>query len=193
MDRIKSKINSCGVDGIEENEVIEMKYWACIADAMTSYDYHYKITEEMEKPENQYGENYDENGRFYTPMRNSRGRYMSRGGRRGYEQYEPDWDNMEYMRDMDKDEGHMYYTDANMSGGSYNRSYSGNGNSRYDRAKRGYEESKANHPNDTDNNMKAIETLFDIIDGDMQELKPKMSQSEKTMAKNKLMSLANTL
>ena len=43
MDRIKSKINASGIDGITEQELIEMKYWACVADAMASFDYHFKI------------------------------------------------------------------------------------------------------------------------------------------------------
>lgn len=183
MDRIKSKINSCGVDGITEHELIEMKYWSCVADAMTSYDYHYKIIEEMEKPENEYGENYDYRGKYYTPMHENRGRrYMMTP--EDYREHEP-----EYYRDMDRRKGVMYYTESMPNhNGNMNM-----GSSRYDSAKRGYEESKANHPNDDPNNMKAIETIFTVLEGDMQELKPKMTTNERNMAKNKLTGLANML
>ncbi len=181
MECVKTRAEAKGLDNLDDNELCRMEKWVCIAEGIAEYDYYYHITEAMEQPENEYGVNYDENGRYYTPMRNSKGRYT----RRGYEMYDPDWSEMERMRDMDRKNGRMYYTDMNMNIGS--------GSSRYDRARRGYEESKNNHSGDNESNMKAIETLFDVIDGDMQELKPKMTQSEKSMAKNKLMSLANTL
>lgn len=182
MDRIKTKINSCGIDGITEQELIEMKYWTCVADAMTSYDYHYKIIEEMEKPENKYGENYDENGRFYTPTR-MRKYEMSP---KEYREHEP-----EYYRDMDRrTKGVMYYTDSNMNMSNNNRS---NNNSRYDMAKRGYEDNKAMHPSDDSSNMKAMEEVISVFEEDMKGMKSKMSTNEKTMARNKLTNLANML
>lgn len=62
-------------------------------------------------------------------------------------------------------------------------------NSRYDRARRGYEEIKEMHKGNTaqDNseNMKGLEELLNVIDGDVKELLPKMSPSEKTMLKQK--------
>jgi len=176
MDRIKSKINSSGIDAITEQELIEMKYWTCIADAMASYDYHFKIIEEMEKPENQYGVNYDENGRFYTPSRNSMGRYT-----RSPYMNEPD---LEHSRDMDRWAGRMYYTDISNMGGNYSES-------RYDRARRGYEESKQLNP-DMDN-MEAMEQLFDTFEDDIKRLKSKMTPNEKTIARNKLTNMSSTM
>lgn len=186
MDRIKSKINASGIDGITEQELIEMKYWACVADCMTSYDYHYKIIEEMEKPENQYGLTYDENGRFYTQPRNSLGQFRRR---RGYES-----DDMMY-RDMDNSMGRMYYSEGSGSS-SYNGGNSGSSNrgyseSRYDVARKGYEESKAANP--TMDNMSAMEKIFDVFEEDVKELKPKMTTNERTVAKNKLINMANMI
>lgn len=61
--------------------------------------------------------------------------------------------------------------------------------SRYDRARRGYEETKALHtnktPDDERENMRSLETLFGVVDGDIRELKPNMSPSEKAMAAQK--------
>lgn len=175
MDRVKSKINSNGVDAITEQELVEMKYWTAIADNMTSYDYHFKIIEEMDKAENEYGVNYDENGKFYTPPRNSMGQFR----RRGY-MYEPD---LEHYRDMDESRGRMYYTDSNHMG-----NYS---ESRYDRAKRGFEESKQLNPNK--DNMKSMEQMFDAFEEDVMELQPKMTPNEKSIARNKLSNMSNML
>lgn len=174
MDRVKSKINSNGIDAITEQELMEMKYWTAVADNMTSFDYHFKIIEEMEKPENEYGVNYDENGRFYTPSRNSMGRYT----RRPYL-----YDDMEHYRDMDVSKGKMYYTDSNHMG-----NYS---ESRYDRARRGYEESKQMNPNM--DNMHEMEQLFDAFEDDIKELKPRMTPNEKAIAKNKLTNMSSMM
>lgn len=180
MDRIKSKINSSGIDAITEQELVEMKYWTCIADAMTSYDYHFKIIEEMEKPENEYGVNYDENGRFYTPSRNMNGRYS----RMGYV-HDP---NVEYYRDMDSNAGRMYYTDYMNMGSNSNR---GIEDSRYERAKRGYEESKRMNPNS--DNMDAMERILESFEEDIEKLKPNMTANEKTIARNKLNEMFNMM
>lgn len=174
MDRVKSKINSSGIDAITEQELVEMKYWTTVADNMASYDYHFKILEEMEKPENQYGVNYDENGRYYTRPRNNMGEYTRR-------YVEPD---MEKYRDMDSSRGRMYYTDAYNRGRSYSES-------KYDRARRGYEESKQMNPEM--DNMAAMEQLFDVFEDDIKVLRPKMSTNEKSIARNKLSNMSNML
>ena len=184
MDRVKSKINSSGIDAITEQELIEMKYWTAVADNMTSFDYHFKIIEEMEKPENQYGVNYDENGRFYTQPRDNMGRYT----RRPYM-----YDDIEHYRDMDSSRGRMYYTDSNNMGEmngreANNREYQ---ESRYDRARRGYEESKQMNPGM--DNMSAMEQILDTFEDDIKELKPKMTQNEKNIARNKLANMSNML
>lgn len=63
------------------------------------------------------------------------------------------------------------------------------GNSRYDRARRGYEEkkemNKGNSPQENSENMKGLEELLNVVGGDVKELSPKMSPSEKAMAAQK--------
>lgn len=63
------------------------------------------------------------------------------------------------------------------------------GNSRYDRARRGYEEkkemNKGNSPQENSENMKSLEELLNVVGGDVKELSPKMSPSEKAMAAQK--------
>lgn len=66
---------------------------------------------------------------------------------------------------------------------------SGRINSRYDNARRGYEESKQMHGSNTkednDENLKNLEKVLAVIDEDVKELMPNMTPSEKTMLKAK--------
>lgn len=128
-------------------------------------------------------------------------------------------DNPEYGRDVDRERfGRMYYSSGgnssngnmgNMSGNRSNsgndvsdgrRNYDGDGRndgrrnenrseSRYDRARRGYSETKAMHnsktPDDERENMRGLEELLSVVDGDIRELKPDMSPSEKAMVAQK--------
>lgn len=226
----------------------------------------------------EYGMEEEDAKRFYRGQPRSRtsGRFMSRGdgrrsngGRRGYEEmmpmdYQMDIEDYkthpaEYMRDLDRMVGRMYYSGGGSSGGSgglsggsggssgqsgssggsggssdgssggssggssrgYSEGYSdgqsrgyeeGNrrgysegyeqgsrdgesrgrsqgGNSRYDRARRGYEEkkemNKGNSPQENSENMKGLEELLNVVGGDVKELTPKMSPSEKAMTAQK--------
>lgn len=138
----------------------------------------------MEKPENEYGVNYDENGRYYTGQpRNSHGEFM-----RGYVH-----DPVEHYRDMDYPMGRMYYSDGRNMGTSYggNGSMAHYSESRYERARRGFEESKMMNPNM--DNMAAIEQVFDAFEADIKELKPKMTSNEKSIARNKLTNISNMM
>lgn len=170
MECVKSKVDAMGMDNLNREDVEELKIWACIAKDIAEYDYYYHITEAMEKPENKYGVNYDENGKYYTPMRDSDGRYMSRAYDGMYDR-SPRYDKMYY-------EGE-YSTREN--------------NSRYDMARRGYEEAKMNHPTDDVTNMDKMKDIFEVLKGDMKELKPHMTSQEKTYARNELTNMANTL
>lgn len=75
------------------------------------------------------------------------------------------------------------YSDGERSGRS------GRSNSRYDNARRGYEESKQMHGSNTkednDENLKNLEKVLAVIDEDVKELMPNMTPSEKTMLKAK--------
>ena len=87
------------------------------------------------------------------------------------------------------------YNDGNRRG--YSEGYeqgnrdgrSQGGNSRYDRARRGYEEkkemNKGNSPQENSENMKGLEELLNVVGGDVKELTPKMSPSEKAMTAQK--------
>lgn len=62
--------------------------------------------------------------------------------------------------------------------------------SRYDRARRSYSETKdmhkANTKEDNDANMRGLESLLAVIDEDLKEIMPGLSASEKTMMKTKM-------
>lgn len=96
-----------------KKEMYEACYYKQIMEAMEEHDF--EDEEEI----------MDEGRRGYRGQpRDSRGRYMSRRGRRGYESsmmmYDEDWDDMERMRDMDRVYGRMGYSGSGSSsmGGS---------------------------------------------------------------------------
>lgn len=202
-----------GIDKIDAEEMGEVT--DMIKD-LAEAEYYAKISKAMDEAE--YGEDYDYSGAYDEherkgyrgQRRDSRGRYMSNRGRRGYESYmmpEMDWDDMEYQRDMDRNSHNkMYYTDGSMSGSSSmgggqssgsmssnsgNRGYS---ESRYDRAKRGYEETKAMHntgsADDKKKSMESLENYMKELSEDMSELVGKMDTNEKNMLRTKLQTLA---
>lgn len=170
MECVQSKIKAKGLDNVSISELEEFKCWTEIASNIAKYDYHYNIIEAMKKPENEYGVNYDENGKFYTPHRNAMGRFT-----RGYI-HDPD---IERYRDMDRPMGHMYYSDMDHM------------NSEYVAAKKGYEEQKILNP--AVDNTAAMEKLIAAFEKDMAALKPKMTASEKATAKTKLANVVSTV
>ena len=188
-------------------EAKEKMYKAC---------YYKQIMEAME--ESEYGEDYDEEGpmddgrRGYRgqPRSKTSGRYMSRGdgrrsnrGRRGYEEpWDEMYDEMEYMRDMDRGGmNRMYYSGSgssgqpsggsgmsggNMGGSEGNR---GGGNSRYENARRGYEEKKTMGA-DKQEKMKSLEEYMKTIAEELTQAVEGASPEEKTMIRGKLTTLA---
>lgn len=180
MECVKAKTEAKGLDNFDDAELCRLEKWVCIADKIAEYDYYYHITEAMEKPENEYGVNYDENGKYYTPMRNAKGQYMSRG-------YSPDMrGDIEHYRDMDHGIGKMYYTDMSNMG-----SWNGHSESGYERAKRGYEEFK--DMNMGSENMMELKEMFTELKKDMKEMKPKMTPNELSYSRTELSNLANTM
>lgn len=177
--------------------------------------YKTQIMEAMEDSE--YGEDYDENGeiRYYRgqPRSKTSGRFMSRGdGRRNYRmtpemyrEYEP-----EYYRDLDRETMRRMYTTSS-TGMSNTRSYSDgysdgqdegyqrgfsegsrNRGGRYDRARRNYEENKQGKNGQSDEkDMRNLETMLNEFEKELSEMLPKMSQQEKNLAKNKVVSWQN--
>lgn len=217
-----SEFAKCELDkGIEQVDTKEMGEVAEIIKELSEAEYYTKISKAMDEAE--YGEDYDYMGAYDEherkgyrgQRRDSRGRYMSNRGRRGYESRmmpDMDWDDMEYQRDMDRNtHNKMYYTDGNTSGSSSsgmnsgsmgssggNRGYSDSGRenseSRYDRARRGYEETKAMHKSgsveDKKKNMESLEHYMKELSEEMAELIESMDANEKTMVRSKLQTLA---
>lgn len=165
------------IDTKEMGEVIDM-----IKD-LAEAEYYRKITVAMD--ESEYGQDYDYEGRkgYRGQPRNSKGQYMRR---RGYMQPHETYSDeelrmMQNDRDMDRQSRNvMYYADgSNMSG---NR---GNSESRYETAKRGYQETKQMNK-DKGEKMKSLEDYMKSLAEDVTEMVNDMSQEEKSLMKQKM-------
>lgn len=115
------------VDTKELGEAIDMIKDLCEAKKeMYEACYYKQIMEAMEEHDFENEEEIMDEGRkgYRGQPRDSRGRYMSRRGLRGYESpmmmYDEDWNDMERMRDMDRVYGRMGYSGSGSSsmGGS---------------------------------------------------------------------------
>lgn len=180
--------------------------------------YKTQIMEAMEKSEYgvDYDENGEI--RYYRgqPRSKTSGRYMSvNDGRREYDKYpaeiyrDMDREVLKRMYTPSTDSSKTYsngYSDGEIKGydrgysegdsAGYQRGYSeGNrnaSNNRYERARRGYEEAKANktgnQAEDSQKEMRELEKMLNAFEAELTELLPKMSQSEKNLAKNKVLS-----
>lgn len=199
------------VDTKEMGEVVDMikdlneaEYRAVIVKSMKEADEEQKEYDKelLRALKNEYGE---EGGRrYYDEYRyKTTGRFAPKGkgsyvGRRGYE--EPPYYHMpinyndpEYMRDMDKGMGRMYYTEPTVSGnGSSHMTESG-----YDRAKRNYTETKemhkANTPDDKEHKMKALDGYIKELGGDITQLIGDMTAEEKNLLRNKMSTLVSKI
>lgn len=201
--------------GVENINAEEMGEVTDMIKDLAEAEYYAKISKAMD--ESEYGEDYDYMGAYDEHSRkgyrgqprDSKGRYMSR---RGYEsRMMPemyDYSDMEYMRDMDRDYGKMYYTDgmngssrggssSGMSNGS-NRGYSQSGNrdsreGRSGQSRRSYMESKEMHkdnsPESKQHKMKELEEYMKSLAEDLTEAIQDATPEERTMAKQKLSSL----
>jgi hypothetical protein len=218
-----SEFAKCELDkGIEQVDTKEMGEVAEIIKELSEAEYYAKISKAMDEAE--YGEDYDYMGAYDEhsrkgyrgQKRDSRGRYMSR---RGYEtpmmMYDDmDYESMEHMRDMDRPYGRMGYagsgsysghsssgmnSESNMgnSGSSSSGGNRGNSESRYDRARRGYEETKEMHKSnsseDKQHKIKSLEEYMKELSEDVTSMIEGMSPEEKTLAKTKLQSLAQKI
>lgn len=114
MECVKTKVEAKGFDNLSDSELCRFEKWTSIANNIAQYDYHYHITEAMEKPENVYGEDYDENG----PMRRG---YRGRSATTGRYVHRP---YTEMMRDMDMP-NRMYYGGEMQNRDGENRGYKG--------------------------------------------------------------------
>lgn len=162
----------------------------CIVEAC----YKTAIAEAME--ESEYGEDYDEDGRirrYYRGQpRDSRGRYMRRNYSEPYPDAMSDWYDREHMRDMDRHQGRMYYTEPNGNTGNM----SGMRDAREGRSgmsRRTYMESKelhsANTAEDKQVKMRELEKYMRELSDDITEMIAGATNEEKSVLKNKLQAL----
>lgn len=200
LECVKKNAEVAGYDKFSGQTLDDLKDWTEIAKNIACFDKDYRIVEAMEKAEDsgkimdmlEMYEDYPDR-RYYDHYRYSNGRFAPKGSgtyRRGYE--EPpyyhvmpreyhDYSEMENMRDMDRNRGRMYYADQHSE-------------SRYDRAKRMYTESKELHkgntPADKDQKMKDLEGYFKEISDDITGMIVDASPEEKAMLRTKLTTLA---
>jgi hypothetical protein len=200
--------------GIENVDTKEMGEVADIIKDLAEAEYYAKISKAMDEAE--YGEDYDYMGAYdeherrgYRGQpRDSKGRYMSRRGRRmGYEEpiYMNDMYPMEHYRDMDRMDGRMYYTSGSMgtnsmgsqgqsssnsSNMSGNRGYSDrmgrdNREGRSGERRRGYMEAKEQGM-DKQAKMKELEDYMKELSSDVTEMIGDASPEEKSLLKQKM-------
>lgn len=203
--------------GIEEIDTEEFGKVTDIIKDLSEAMYYRTLTEAMKEAE--YGEDYDYMGAYdeherkgYRGQpRDSKGRYMSRRGYESRMMPDIDYDEMERMRDMDRPYGRMGYSGSSSSGGSSmggsqgqssgmssgsmgsqggsNSGSRGYSESRYDRARRGYEETKAMHNSgsaeDKQLTMREAEKMVNVIFDELEESLSDAPKEVKDMIKNK--------
>ena len=186
------------VDTCEMGQVVDMikdlneaEYKAVIVKAMKKADEEKEEYDKMllRELKEEYGE--DAGRRYYDHYRYASGRFAPKGHgsyRRGYE--EPPYYYMnpnmykehtpEYYRDMDRKDGKMYYTEPITM------------ESRYDKAKRMYTETKANHNSgsveDKQLTLKEGEKMLNVIIDELMEMVSDATPEMKNMIKTKGMS-----
>lgn len=201
-----SEVAKCELDkGVENIDTKEMGEVAEIIKELSEAEYYAKISKAMDEAE--YGEDYDYMGAYDEherkgyrgQRRDSRGRYMSR---RGYEAPMMMQDDREYMRDMDRMGGRMYYTSGNSSMGGSTSGQSGNSSmnsgqmgysdggrdrreGRSGQSRRGYMEAKEQGKDKTEK-MKSLEDYMKSMAEDLTEAIENASPEERSMVKNKL-------
>ena len=207
--------------GIENIDAKEMSEVTDMIKDLAEAEYYAKISVAMDEAE--YGEDYDYMGAYDERerkgyrgrRRDSKGRFMSNRGRRGYESpmmmYDEEWEEMERTRDMDRPYGRMGYSGSGSNSGStsgssmganstsnsnmgYSESNGGQYSSRMQRdiregrsgeRRRGYIEAKENGM-DKQHKMKELEDYMKELSTDVTEMIEGAGPEEKSMLKNKM-------
>lgn len=217
LECVKAKVEAIGIDNFEGQNLDDLKDWTEIAKNIACFDKDYRIVEAMDKAEDEDEimemieryEDYPER-RYYDNYRyKTSGRFAPRGKgsympRRGYE--EPPYYHMmpyemsvgdykehspEYWRDFDRKSGRLYYTETgDINGKNTNMPNSDiqNAESRYDKAKRMYTETKDMHKAGTAEDKaitlkegeKMLNVIFDELEEIMQDASPEMRSMVKT-------------
>lgn len=200
-------------DGIQEADAHEVgevadaiKDLADAKEKMVKVEYYTQIIEAMQEAD--YGTEYDINGAKFYRGRNALGQYTHR---KGYKPVD--------MRDMDRHNSRMYFADdmrgydegveheprgyeedimvnnrksyeeGHRAG--YNEGYQDGkrNSSRYENAKRGYEEAKENM--DKDKKMQSLQEMLTTFHDDITARMPKMDMQEKQLVKTMLQNIIN--
>lgn len=185
--------------GIENVNVEEMSEAVDMIKDLCEAEYRAVIVKSMKKADEEE-EEYDrellrtlkaeygeESGRrFYDHYRYANGRFAPKGRgtyRRGYEEppYMHMYPEMEHMRDMDRSDGKMYYTEPMNESG-------------YDRAKRNYTETKEMHsgttPEDKEQRMKALDKYIKTVTNEIIKIvSDNATTEEKSLIKNNMNNL----
>ena len=217
MECVKTKVEAMGIDNIEGQHLEELEKWTEIAKNIVCYDKDYNIVEAMKEAENddnmraiEMYEDYPER-RYYDNYRyKTSGRFAPKGKgsympRRGYE--EPPYYHMnhdmyrehtpEYYRDVDKENGRLYYTETGNMNNVSNQNMRDYREGRSGMSRRGYMESKEQHKSnsqeDKQKKMLELEKYVDDLSNDVKEMIMDSTPEEKSMLKQKLMGMANNL
>lgn len=191
--------------GVENVDTSEMGQVVDMIKDLAEAEYHSIISKAMKKADEEE-EEYDkellrslkaeygeESGRrYYDQYRYANGRFAPKGHgtRRGYEEppyyHMPvNYNDMEYMRDMDKSRGKMYYSEPIAPHVS---------ESNYDRAKRHYTETKEMHSGitteDKEQRMKALDKYIKTVTNEIIKI---VSDNATAEEKNLIKSNINNL
>lgn len=201
MECVKAKVDGIGIDNFEGKNLDDLKDFTEIAKNIACFDKDYRIVEAMEKSEDNEDimrmlEQYEDypDRRYYDHYRYANGRFAPKGHgtyRKGYEEtpyrhMTPEdyhsWENKpeaERRRDLDRMQGRMFFSEPVSEG-------------KYEHARRNYTETK-HTKNEEESNMRGLEMLLNVVDEDIKEFMPSMSQAERAMTKSKLSTWAQRL
>ena len=165
MECVKAKVDGIGIDNFEGQNLDDLKDFTEIVKNIVAFDKDYLIVEAMENAKDDYR-------RYTEPLYHMPVNY----------------NDMEYMRDMDKSRGKMYSSDPIAPHVS---------ESNYDRAKRHYTETKEMHKGasteDKEHKMKALDMYIRELSGDISELLNDMTPDERNLLRTKMSNLASKL
>lgn len=166
MECVKAKVDGIGIDNFEGQNLDDLKDFTEIVKNIVEFDKEYLIVETMENSKDDY-RRYTEPPYYHMPV---------------------NYNDMEYMRDMDKSRGKMYYSEPIAPHVS---------ESNYDRAKRHYTETKEMHKGasteDKEHKMKALDMYIRELSGDISELLNDMTPDERNLLRTKMSNLASKL
>lgn len=166
MECVKAKVDGIGIDNFEGQNLDDLKDFTEIVKNIVEFDKEYLIVEAMENSKDDY-RRYTEPPYYHMPV---------------------NYNDMEYMRDIDKSRGKMYYSEPIAPHVS---------ESNYDRAKRHYTETKEMHKGasteDKEHKMKALDMYIRELSGDISELLNDMTPDERNLLRTKMSNLASKL